>query len=171
MVDLNGIRAKTSGGVLVRMLSPVGGGHWIVCQWRHWASKGVDIEKCASEDASPGGGGHRAVCQRERWALKGWTSDDLLARTLGPEGEWIVRSHINWRGKRNIYWKGVRTLSPERDRHRAVCQRGCWAPKGIDCEISHRLVRGTKHCLQESGNLSQLEGKPRRKSLVCILKP
>ena len=30
-----------------------------------------------------------------------------------------------------------------RVRHRVVCQRGRWAPKGVDCEIPHRLERGT----------------------------
>ena len=27
------------------------------------------------------------------------------------------------------------------------CQRGDWAPKGVDCEIPHRLGRRTKHSL------------------------
>ena len=31
------------------------------------------------------------------------------ARTLGPEGGWIVRSHIGWGGERNIIYKGVET--------------------------------------------------------------
>ena len=39
---------------------------------------------------------HWAVCQRGRWA---------------PKGEWIVRSHTDWRGK----WVSARTLSPEGD--------------------------------------------------------
>ena len=31
------------------------------------------------------------------------------ARTLGPQGGWIVGSHICWRGERNISYKGVET--------------------------------------------------------------
>ena len=31
---------------------------------------------------------------------KGWTPDGVPARTLGAEGRWIVRSHINWREER-----------------------------------------------------------------------
>ena len=27
------------------------------------------------------------------------TSGGVLAKTLGPQEEWIVRSHIGWRGK------------------------------------------------------------------------
>ena len=44
-------------------------------------------------------------------------------RTLGPEGKWIVKSHINWREER----VPARML----------------VPKGMDCEILHRLERGT----------------------------
>ena len=29
----------------------------------------------------------------------------------GPQEGWIVRSHIGWRGKRNILYKGVKTSS------------------------------------------------------------
>ena len=32
-------------------------------------------------------------------------------------------------------------------RHWAVCQQGRWTPKEVDCEIPHRLERGTKHSL------------------------
>ena len=28
---------------------------------------------------------------------------------VGPQRGWIVRSHINWRGDRNIPYKGVKT--------------------------------------------------------------
>ena len=31
-------------------------------------------------------------------------------RTLGLEGEWIVRSHIGWGGERNTLYKGVETF-------------------------------------------------------------
>ena len=33
----------------------------------------------------------------------------VLAKKLGPEGGWIVRSHVNWRGERSIVYKGVET--------------------------------------------------------------
>ena len=33
----------------------------------------------------------------------------VLARTLGPQREWIVRSHISWRGERSIPYEGVET--------------------------------------------------------------
>ena len=31
----------------------------------------------------------------------------MLARTLDPEGGWIVRSHVGWGGERNTLYKGV----------------------------------------------------------------
>ena len=42
----------------------------------------------------------------------------------GPPRGWFVRSHIDWRGERNIPHKGVET-----------------------CDVSHRLGRRTKHPL------------------------
>ena len=42
---------------------------------------------------------------------RGWTLGGVLARMLGLEGGWIVRSHIGWRGERNILYKGVETSS------------------------------------------------------------
>ena len=33
----------------------------------------------------------------------------MPARTLGPEGEWIMISHIGLRGERNTLYKGVET--------------------------------------------------------------
>ena len=33
----------------------------------------------------------------------------MPARMLGPEGGWIVRSHIGWGGERNIFYEGVET--------------------------------------------------------------
>ena len=41
----------------------------------------------------------------------------MAARTLGPEGEWIVMSHIDWGGEQiTIYiYKGVETFpGPQR---------------------------------------------------------
>ena len=51
----------------------------------------------------------------------------MPARTLGPEGGWIDGPTLI--GEGNEY------------------QRGHWALKGVDCEISHRLGRRTKHSL------------------------
>ena len=39
----------------------------------------------------------------------------MPARTLGPEGGWIVRSHIGWGGERSIFYKDVET-SPKQTR-------------------------------------------------------
>ena len=55
---------------------------------------------------NPEGGGHEAVCQQGRgpkgvdWGVphrleKGASSSE----NAGPEGEWIVRSHIGWGGE------------------------------------------------------------------------
>ena len=42
-----------------------------------------------------------------RWA---WViTQRVPTKTLDPEGEWIVRSHIGWGGERNIFYKGVET--------------------------------------------------------------
>ena len=39
--------------------------------------------QCASEDAGPSRG----------------VDCNVPVKTLGPQGEWIVRSHIGWRGE------------------------------------------------------------------------
>ena len=78
--------------------------HRAVCLWGRWGSKEVDTGQCASEDGEP-------------W--REWTSGDVSARTLGPEGECIVRSHIDWREER----VPARTLGL----------------KGVDCEIPRRF--------------------------------
>ena len=38
-----------------------------------------------------------------------WRKERVPAMTLGPEGGWIVMSHIGWGGERNILYKGVET--------------------------------------------------------------
>ena len=70
----------------------------------------LETGSCASEEAEPqrewtrggvparmlgggGLGGPTLIVERER----------VPARTLGLEGGWIVRSHIGWRGERNIF--------------------------------------------------------------------
>ena len=40
-----------------------------------------------------------------------WRRERMPMRTLGPEWGWNVRSHISWRGERNILYKGVETSS------------------------------------------------------------
>ena len=66
-----------------------------------------------------------------------WREKRMLARTLGhgeervpsvvPKKGRIMRSYLDWRGEQ----VSVRTLGL----------------KGVDCEISHRLGRRTKHSL------------------------
>ena len=34
----------------------------------------------------------------------------MPARTLGPEGGWIVMSHVGWGGEQNTLIKGVKTF-------------------------------------------------------------
>ena len=55
--------------------------------------RGVDTRRCASKDAGPQG--------RWNWVLShiDWRKERVSARTLGPEGGWIVMSHIGWRGE------------------------------------------------------------------------
>ena len=71
-----------------RRLSPEG----------RWTRGGVPAWTLGPE----GGGleGHILIGERER----------VLARTLGLEGGWIVRSHIGWTGERIILYKGVETF-------------------------------------------------------------
>ena len=37
----------------------------------------------------------------------------------------------------------IRVSTPLEGGHKAVCQRGRWNPKGVDCEIPHSLEKGT----------------------------
>ena len=91
----------------------------------------------------------------------------------------VVRSHIDWRGERNILYKGVETSplqmcfknlegkSERENPKKTMFARGglgllqivseldigryasedAGLRRGVDCEISHRLERGTKHSL------------------------
>ena len=52
---------------------------------------------------------------------------------------------------------------------RNECQRGCWGPKGVDCEIPNRLERRTEHPYKGCGNLflavlKTLRGSPEGKT-------
>ena len=54
--------------------------------------------------------------------------DGVLVGTLGPKG-------------------GGFGGGPTSIGERKECQRGCWAPKGVDCDVPHWLGRRTKHPL------------------------
>ena len=43
-----------------------------------------------------------------------------------------------------------------------MCQRGCWALKGVDCEILHRLERGTSVSVDAGSQMEVDCGIPRR---------
>ena len=84
-------------------------------------------------------------------------------RTLGPEGRWIVRSHISWRVRfKNLEGKSERE-SPKRtisvsggiemlqmvlepDTRRCASE-DAGPRRGVDCEIPHQLEREMKHSL------------------------
>ena len=55
-----------------------------------------------------------------------------------------------------LWWAWAVTNGIEA-KYRAVCLRGSWPPRAVDCEISHRLERGTKLSLQGCGNLSLVD--------------
>ena len=67
----------------------------------------------------------------------------MQARRLSPEGSGheVVCQHGCWASKGGGL--GGPTLIGEGNE----CQRGRWTPKGVDCEIPHRLERRTKHSL------------------------
>ena len=94
------------GGVLERTLD---------CEIPNRLERGAS----ASEDAGPRRGvdceiphrWERNECQRERWPQKevdceinnDWKEERVSTRTLDPEGRWIMRSQIGWRGERSIF--------------------------------------------------------------------
>ena len=101
-----------------------------MCQPSRCSPKGVDTRWCVSKDAGPQRGvdlvevPHR-IGERNEWAPKGggfgggpasnWRKERVPARTLGPEGGWIVMSHIGWGGEQNTEWKpspSKRVLKP-----------------------------------------------------------
>ena len=104
---------------------------------------------------------------------------NVPARTLGPHGGWIVRSHIGLRGEEAFLvrvWKllpkhtcfktvrlmairnvprwtisvsnglGLLQIVSEPDTGRCASEYAS-SPRRVDCEIPHRLERGTKHFL------------------------
>ena len=87
----------------------------------------LDIGRCASEEAEPRRGVDTGWCaikdaRPRRGVGTGWCA----IKDARPRRGWIGRSHI---GKRKECWGG------------------CWALKGVDCEISHWLGRRMKHSL------------------------
>ena len=65
--------------------------------------RGVDTRRCASKDVGHRRGVDLVVSQID------WIKERVSARTLGPEGGWIVISHIGWGGEQNIFY-GVKTF-------------------------------------------------------------
>ena len=65
-----------------------------------------------------------------------------------------LRITINLMILKCVCWWWIWTVTNGiRDRHWAVCQRGCRAPMEVDCEVPRRLEGGEKHCLIGCGNL------------------
>ena len=57
----------------------------------------------------------RMLGPEREWIVRShidWRGERVSARMLGPEGGWIVRSHIGWRGEQSIFYKSVKT-SPQ----------------------------------------------------------
>ena len=55
-----------------------------------------------SEDVGPPRG---VDCEIPHW-LESQVPGGVSVRTLSPQGGWIVRSNIGWRGEQNIPYKG-----------------------------------------------------------------
>ena len=77
-----------------------------------------DTGRCASEETEPQRGWTRGGVRARTPGPEGgwigrshtdWRRKRVPARTLGPEGGWSVRSYIDWGGERNILYKGVET--------------------------------------------------------------
>ena len=43
-------------------------------------------------------------------SLIGWREEQITLYKGGPEGGWIVMSHIGWRGEQITLYKGVETF-------------------------------------------------------------
>ena len=67
------------------------------------------------------------------------------SKDVGPEGGWIVMSHIGWEGEQNTIYKGVETFPSFQSLQSLEGTR--WTPKGVDCDVPHWLERRTKHHL------------------------
>ena len=76
----------------------------------------LDTRRCAIEEAEPQRGWTRGGCQHDARPWRGWIGGSHIdwrrewvsVRTLGSEGEWIVRSHIGWEENETFFvrvWK------------------------------------------------------------------
>ena len=129
-------QSQTLGGVPVRTVSPEGG--------RLWGPTSIGAgNKCQRGCWAPMGGGlwdPTSVGERER----------VLARMLGPDERWIVRSHISWK-------KGTSTNEDVRPLREVDCEIHISWRKGmstnedvrplweVDCEIPHQLEKGNEY--------------------------
>ena len=66
------------------------------------------MRRCASKDAGPQRGWIWGRSHID------WIKEQVPARTLGPEGGWIVMSHIGWGGEQITLYKGVETFPSRR---------------------------------------------------------
>ena len=66
--------------------------------------RGVDTRRCASKDAGPKGRVDLGTIPHQ---LEEGKSSSV---SLGPEGGWIVISHIGWGGEQITIYKGVETF-------------------------------------------------------------
>ena len=79
----------------------------MMCQLSRCSSKGVSTRRCANKDAGPKEGGFGRVPRRLE---KGTSANE----NAGPEGGWIVMSHIGWGGEQNTLYKSVKTFPSRR---------------------------------------------------------
>ena len=106
-----------------------------------------DTEWCVSEDAVPS----------KWWIVRShinWREKRSIIRVWKPHTSKHVIKTVRLTTIRN---GSKRTISANsgfgllrngiKARHGVVCQRGCCALKGVDCEISHQLEREMKHSL------------------------
>ena len=75
-----------------------------MCQPSSCFPKWVDMRRCASKDAGPQRGWIWGRSHID------WRKERGPARTLGPEGGWIVKSHIGWGGEQTTIYKDVETF-------------------------------------------------------------
>ena len=90
--------------------------------------RGVDMRRCASKDTGPQGGG--------LWHID-WRRERVLARTLGLEGVWIVRSHIGWEENETPFIRMWKPLPSRR-----VLKTLRRSPKGKTQRRQHLLAVG-----------------------------
>ena len=88
-------------GVPMRILAPKGGGDCTLESYK-WSSpqggRGLHIGELQMVLKPDTNGVHEKP-----------DTNGVPARMMGPQGEWIVVSHIGWKEERNISYKGVVT--------------------------------------------------------------